>query len=1739
MNTRVSSITLALLLVINSVVIAETTTMFVREDDESSEITLYLEEGVVDDDTILRFPNAEVLDASYDVVGGADSDGNYPQDISITVNNYVWEYSGTGYGSLGMQNDFANGASTTSAVFTDEGGGESTVELYIPVNATITDAEVVLEGLSKGTGELDEPREVSKDTNAGSLSRSPSIVIDGSNTYAVWADDGDLEERTNNRYQILFNSKNSGGWGEPTLLTDSDVLYLYSEPVIRGDSDFLIAAWMASGYLEYVYSTNDGNTWSDIQTYDENQYYVYDFDLQFDSNIIHLTLELYTCADTCDDPEPTYDWRIYHTYSEDEGNTWAEILEVSDSSITTVNSYPSMDFSGDNVHITWIGETSTTSVLMYSTSDDGGDTFSNPTQLSGSENALSPAVTCDDNSNVVVAWSEGSAEDKVVKARTSSNEGSTFNTALTLSTSEDAEVFDEVVADNDGSGNFYVAWPRTDTSDYSDVVVSRSTNSGTSWNTAVEVDGINEHATRGNPAVYAESNKIGLIWLDDYDGDGASSDPDIYYSESTNDGSSWSTMTEIGADQYYEADSSIIALAYSNGYLYSAYWDEGDNDPEGDTNGNDALGADIDLFFTRSSDDGETWSDITVISNEETDGQSWDYFDYGSYYYTDYRNDIAASGNNVYAAWSNYNADSVQWEIKFSSSSNSGSSWSDPEVISSSDTSVDSFAPSLVANGNEVIVSWKEEYDGSALNSNIVVRNSENRGDSWSSIIEVTEGDGSQFYPEMSYSNERYHIVWHAQNKEGNSEYSIEYAYSEDTGDSWTRTTLRNPDATADFCWNPTISVDDDNVYVAWADDANLDGDDFYDWDVLIINSEDNGDTWSDPLLVVDSGSDNNNYYSFPAVASSDGFVYVSYQEYNTTTNDYEHRFTLSQDYGSTWSSTFPINSGNYPPNFAKMEVVIGEKAYFGYYGDHFGDDDVDYDIVIRATLEEGYPTNPTVNLDGGSSDWEWAGEFNEENSPVKWENVGDNGAAKSFSDAIADGIEYAIDNENTFVDDFGVEMAILELTVTSDTDGRVGFSSLKIEYDVALTAGAGKFTEKLNTLVDSSTDETKETKFVVTSETNGKLILKNLQIVTAEADLELKELEFSNSNPKEGGSIVLTAYVKNTGEGDATVDVQFYVDGEELPGISTIEKVASGSTETATYTWSDLPAGTHEVKAEIVDSVPEDTSQGSEDTKTKTINVQEASAIITTEFNFDGIPVQDTAIDWVLSLENEGDKYGDVIVYIYEDEEDEDNLIYQSPPTRVNVDSIKVFEGDEENGKNWIAKAGVNNFFLKIVDYDNGEVLNGDGEGENIDVNVQRYPLFSVSKIEWFDVDDNPITSFADGTVAYAKIYIKNDGSFDVTASVDVSLTKSDKRIVPTPNYGANIEFNGDSETILIINGEYPEATFNSEDQSGFTGNWVVDIKIDNIFAKNNDEQIWDSEELIFTDTSNRVLVSQPPNLELSSLTSDRVDNIGEGQAVTLSMVVINEGEAEATGDIVFKQGGSELGRTSFVVPGYDSVIVEYEYSVPGSYPTGELNLIAQIDQNTVYPPEGASIDISDDTQSLTLNVKGTSPQVKPSETSSSFAGSMLVPLTVIGVLIIGLAGAFFMYKRSQTGDDSEIEQDDPFGAMPGTSPPPPPPMPEQPPAAAPPPVPEQPIAPPPAEAPQAPPSTAAIPETPPPAPEQPPVAAPGSTVLTVAVPAGAQPGQQIQIKAPDGRVVTVAIPAGLQPGQQFQIKV
>ena len=197
----------------------------------------------------------------------------------------------------------------------------------------------------------------------------------------------------------------------------------------------------------------------------------------------------------------------------------------------------------------------------------------------------------------------------------------------------------------------------------------------------------------------------------------------------------------------------------------------------------------------------------------------------------------------------------------------------------------------------------------------------------------------------------------------------------------------------------------------------------------------------------------------------------------------------------------------------------------------------------------------------------------------------------------------------------------------------------------------------------------------------------------------------------------------------------------------------------------------------------------------------------------------------------------------------------------------------------------------------------------------------------------------------------------------------------------------------------------------------------------------------------------------------------------------------------------GTTVATTEFSVDGFGTNEVSMEYSVPKNY-DGDLNLKIKIDRDSVVPELGPQDVMSDDSKDITISVEGTLPTSSGGSGSGEDGGSgMIMILGGVFVLLVGGAGAFYFLRKS---GDAEDTLDSLGGGVP--------PVPEQPPAMAPP-VPEQP--------------PAAAPPVPEPA------------LLTITVPAGAQPGQQIQIKAPDGRVVAVTIPAGLQEGSQFQVNI
>ena len=179
-----------------------------------------------------------------------------------------------------------------------------------------------------------------------------------------------------------------------------------------------------------------------------------------------------------------------------------------------------------------------------------------------------------------------------------------------------------------------------------------------------------------------------------------------------------------------------------------------------------------------------------------------------------------------------------------------------------------------------------------------------------------------------------------------------------------------------------------------------------------------------------------------------------------------------------------------------------------------------------------------------------------------------------------------AIDNEETIVDEYGVEMTEIVMTVGSSSKGTVGFSELNIDYDAVIHVSTNGLVSALNAVIENSDDLEAEATLKLNSDTPGRVKLSELNILTTDADLSIDDLSFSG-DLIEGNDVVISAIISNDGEGDARVTVEFR-NGGELIATANVDGVTGGETKTVTTTWRDIPEGSHTITAEIVDSLPE-----------------------------------------------------------------------------------------------------------------------------------------------------------------------------------------------------------------------------------------------------------------------------------------------------------------------------------------------------------------------------------------------------------------------------------------------------------------------------------------------------------------------------------------------------------------------
>ena len=256
--------------------------------------------------------------------------------------------------------------------------------------------------------------------------------------------------------------------------------------------------------------------------------------------------------------------------------------------------------------------------------------------------------------------------------------------------------------------------------------------------------------------------------------------------------------------------------------------------------------------------------------------------------------------------------------------------------------------------------------------------------------------------------------------------------------------------------------------------------------------------------------------------------------------------------------------------------------------------------------------------------------------------------------------------------------MTEIVMTVGSSSKGTVGFSELNIDYDAVIHVNTNGLVSALNAVIENSDELEAETAIKLNSETPGRVKLSDLSVLTTDADLSIDDLSFSGEL-LEGNDLVISAIITNEGEGDARVTVEFR-NGDELIATANVEGVTGGDTKTVTTTWRDIPEGSHTITAEIVDSLPSDSSQGAEDIVSESITVSSASPDITYNIEFGDLLVEGIANTWTLDIENDGEKYGEITTTLYWDDiEDEENIITVEPQTKVDVDETKTFQEGQQ----------------------------------------------------------------------------------------------------------------------------------------------------------------------------------------------------------------------------------------------------------------------------------------------------------------------------------------------------------------------------------------------------------------------------------------------------------------------------
>ena len=319
-----------------------------------------------------------------------------------------------------------------------------------------------------------------------------------------------------------------------------------------------------------------------------------------------------------------------------------------------------------------------------------------------------------------------------------------------------------------------------------------------------------------------------------------------------------------------------------------------------------------DIFFTRSTDNGETFDDAINISNNT-----------GNSYFSR----VSSYDNNVYVTW----ADNTQgnYDIFFTRSTDNGKTFE--KAINLSNNTGDSDNSNLLFTRDKIFVTWIQAI--SEIQNDIFFAQSIDKGKTFSSSINLSNSSTQTSSNRISSYGNNVYIIWDEETFL--RIYDIFFTRSTDNGKTFEKA-INLSNNTGDS-YSHTLASFVNNVYVLGSNNNR------HNDDIFFTRSTDNGKTFEKAINLSNNTGDS--YYGH--LVSSENNVYVIWYDNSPIIGDIY--FTRSTDNGKTFEKAINLsNSSGF--SYPGRVVSSGNNVYVTWYDNSLDN----YDIFFTRSTDNG-----------------------------------------------------------------------------------------------------------------------------------------------------------------------------------------------------------------------------------------------------------------------------------------------------------------------------------------------------------------------------------------------------------------------------------------------------------------------------------------------------------------------------------------------------------------------------------------------------------------------------------------------------------------------------------------------------------------------------------------------------------------------------------------------------------------